>query len=71
LPWLHDLSEESVNTGGISYSQAQFNAERVLTETELTAVSSLAAQVKEYAKHVGGYSVDLDDSSKCRHRSIP
>ena len=53
--------KKAVNTGGIAYSQAQFNIERVLNETELPAVSSLATQVKEYAKHVGGYSVDLDE----------
>ena len=53
--------KKAVNTGGIAYSQAQFNTERVLNETELPAVSSLATQVKEYAKHVGGYSVDLDE----------
>jgi len=53
--------KKAVNTGGIAYSQAQFSAERSLTEVELTAVASLAAQVKEYAKHVGGYSVDLDE----------
>jgi hypothetical protein len=53
--------KKAVNTGGIAYSQAQFTAERPLTETELAAVSNLAAQVKEYAKHVGGYSVDMDE----------
>ncbi|MPM37041.1 hypothetical protein SDC9_83646 [bioreactor metagenome] len=53
--------KKAVNTGGIAYSQAQFNIERVLTEAELAAVSNLAAQVKEYAKHVDGYSVDLDE----------
>jgi len=53
--------KKAVNTGGIAYSQAQFNAERPLTETDFAAVSNLAVQVKEYAKHVGGYSVDLDE----------
>ena len=53
--------KKAVNTGGIAYSQAQFNMERALTEAELTVVSDLATQVKEHAKHVGGYSVDLDE----------
>ncbi|HML68265.1 MAG TPA: hypothetical protein PKA81_07685 [Clostridia bacterium] len=53
--------KKAVNTGGIAYSQAQFNMERALTETERSVVSGLAAQVKEYAKHVGGYSADLDE----------
>ena len=42
-----------------AYACAAFSI--TTADAELAAVSCLAAQVKEYAKHVGGYSVDLDE----------
>jgi len=53
--------KKTVNAGGIAYSQAQFRIDRSLTEVELTAVSQLAEQVKEYAKHAATSPVDLDE----------
>ena len=53
--------KKTVNAGGIAYSQAQFKIDRPLTEVELTAVSQLAEQVKEYAKHAATSPVDLDE----------
>ena len=53
--------KKTVNAGGIAYSQAQFKIDRPLTEAELTAVSQLAEQVKEYAKHTATSPVDLEE----------
>jgi len=53
--------KKATNVGGIAYSQAQFKHDRPLTEAELTAVSQLVEQVKEYAKHTATSPVDLDE----------
>ena len=53
--------KKTVNAGGIAYSQAQFRIDRPLTDAELTVVSQLAEQVKEYAKHTAASPIDLDE----------
>ncbi len=53
--------KKTVNAGGIAYSQAQFRAERTLTEQDQAAITQLADQVKEYAKHTTATSIDLEE----------
>lgn len=49
--------KKAVNSGGISYSQAQFSIDRPLTAEEYTLISKLSEQVKAYSKNVG-FEVD-------------
>ena len=45
--------KKAVNSGGISYSQAQFSIDRVLTPDEYNLVNRVSEQVKEYSKNIG------------------
>lgn len=45
--------KKAVNSGGISYSQAQFTLDRALTAQELPLIENLSAQVKSYSQHIG------------------
>lgn len=51
--------KKAVNSGGISYSQAQFTLDRVLTPQELPLIENLSAQVKAYSQNIG---FELDSS---------
>ena len=51
--------KKATNSGGISYSQAQFTLDRVLTPQELALIENLSAQVKAYSQSIG---FELDSS---------
>lgn len=51
--------KKAVNSGGISYSQAQFTLDRALTAQELPLIENLSAQVKAYSQNIG---FELDNS---------
>ena len=44
--------KKAINSGGISYSQAQFTLDRPLTAQELPLIEQLAQQVKVYSQTV-------------------
>ncbi|MDL2318167.1 hypothetical protein LJC74_03610 [Eubacteriales bacterium OttesenSCG-928-A19] len=44
--------QKATNAGGIAYSQAQFAVDRLLTQEEHAAISSLSEQVKAYSKRI-------------------
>lgn len=50
-----------VNSGGISYSQAQFAVDRILTDEELAIIVNLSEQVKSYSYKVGYDKSDDSD----------
>lgn len=52
--------KKAVNSGGISYSQAQFTVDRPLTPQELPLMEHLAAQVKTYSQRMG-FELDSAD----------
>ncbi len=49
--------KKAVNSGGISYSQAQFTIDRLLNDSEQSVINKLSAQIKDYCHNVG-YEVD-------------
>lgn len=49
--------KKAVNSGGITYSQAQFTVDRELTPEEHALISRMSNDVKAYSKRVG-YEVD-------------
>lgn len=51
--------KKAINSGGISYSQAQFTLDRALTAQELPLIENLSAQVKAYSQNIG---FELDNS---------
>ncbi len=53
--------KKAVNSGGISYSQAQFTLDRALTAQELPLIENLSAQVKAYSQHIG-FEMDSADA---------
>lgn len=52
--------KKAVNSGGISYSQAQFAVDRLLTPQELALIENLSTQIKAYSGNIG---FETDDAA--------
>jgi hypothetical protein len=52
--------KKAVNSGGISYSQAQFKVDRLLTPKEIPLIEKLSEQINAYSLNLG-FGVDSAD----------
>lgn len=53
--------KKAVNSGGISYSQAQFTVDRALTPQELALIENLSTQIKAYSDNIG-FDTEVTDA---------
>lgn len=53
--------KKAVNSGGITYSQAQFAVDRTLSPDEYALINKLSDDVKAFSKHIG---YEIDNSSE-------